>query len=64
MRASRSARRTPRVIVLVTVWWTSFVVTFSVYEFFGYRWRGRPLTIGPMLHRNALGWGIWLVFFP
>jgi len=45
-------------------WWSILVLAFSLYETLGYRWRGMPLTIGPRLLRNALGWGLWLVFLP
>jgi signal transduction histidine kinase len=45
-------------------WWSLLVLAFSLYETLGYHWRGMPLTIGPRLLRNALGWGLWLLFLP
>lgn len=49
---------------LTGAWWSILVFAFSVYETFGYHWRGMPLTLGPRLIRNALGWGIWLLCLP
>jgi len=40
------------------------VLAFSLYETLGYHWRGMPLTLGPRLLRNALGWGVWLLLLP
>jgi hypothetical protein len=45
-------------------WWSILVLAFSLYETFGYHWRSMSLTLGPRLLRNALGWGMWLVFLP
>lgn len=49
---------------VAAAWWACLVVSFSIYEYFGNHWRGRLLTIGPILQRNALGWGIWVIFAP
>ena len=45
-------------------WWAILVLAFSLYETFGYHWRGMQLTLGPRLLRNALGWGLWLALLP
>jgi hypothetical protein len=63
MSSSALGARTRRAAVTAT-WWSILVLAFSLYETLGYRWRGMPLTVGPRLLRNALGWGIWLVFLP
>ena len=55
--------RTKRAVI-TAAWWSILVLAFSLYETFGYHWRGMPLTLGPRLLRNALGWGLWLVFLP
>lgn len=55
--------RSKRVVITVA-WWSILVLAFSLYETLGYHWRGMSLTLGPRLLRNALGWGIWLVFLP
>lgn len=49
---------------ITAAWWSILVLAFSLYETFGYRWRGMPLTLGPRLLRNTLGWGMWLAFLP
>ena len=49
---------------VIAAWWSILVLAFSLYETLGYHWRGIPLTLGPRLLRNALGWGIWLVLLP
>jgi len=63
MSFSAIGARTRRAAV-IAAWWSILVLAFSLYETFGYHWRGMPLTLGPRLLRNALGWGMWLVFLP
>ena len=63
MSSSVINARTRRAAV-TGAWWSILVVAFSLYETLGYRWRGMPLTLGPRLLRNALGWGLWLMFLP
>ena len=63
MSSSAINARTRRAAV-TAAWWSILVLAFSLYDTLGYRWRGMPLTLGPRLLRNALGWGLWLVFLP
>jgi hypothetical protein len=63
MPSSAIKARTRRAAV-IAAWWSILVLAFSLYETLGYHWRGMPLTLGPRLLRNALGWGVWLVLLP
>ena len=63
MSGSGSSMRTKR-LVITAAWWSILVLAFSLYETVGYHWRGISLTLGPRLLRNALEWGLWLVFLP